>query len=123
MRTFVLASTRHRVDVRSLLAVIKSGSDGGSHPLSASVRPMAEPRMDYERHGRTYARHRRADPRKSRDSRRAVDVGAGRPGHRSADRRAPRRGPVLGAWDAQHGHLRERRDVDGSLRLVISEPA
>jgi SAM-dependent methyltransferase len=28
-----------------------------------------------------------------------------------------------GAWDAQHGHLRERRDFDGSLRLVISEPA
>jgi uncharacterized protein (DUF736 family) len=24
---------------------------------------MAESRVDYERHGRTYARHRRADPR------------------------------------------------------------
>jgi SAM-dependent methyltransferase len=28
-----------------------------------------------------------------------------------------------GAWDAEHGHLRERSSFDGSLRLVISEPA
>jgi SAM-dependent methyltransferase len=28
-----------------------------------------------------------------------------------------------GAWDARHGHLRHQRDFDGSLRLVISEPA
>lgn len=27
-----------------------------------------------------------------------------------------------GAWDAEHGHLRERESFDGSLRLVISEP-
>lgn len=27
-----------------------------------------------------------------------------------------------GAWDAEHGHLREQDSVDGSLRLVISEP-
>ena len=27
-----------------------------------------------------------------------------------------------GAWDAQHGHLRERQSFEGSLRLVISEP-
>jgi len=27
-----------------------------------------------------------------------------------------------GAWDAEHGHLREQRSFDGSLRLVISEP-
>ncbi|HEX7058723.1 MAG TPA: methyltransferase domain-containing protein [Solirubrobacterales bacterium] len=27
-----------------------------------------------------------------------------------------------GAWDAEHGHLRDRQSVDGSLRLVISEP-
>ena len=28
-----------------------------------------------------------------------------------------------GAWDAAHGHLRGRERLDGSLRLVISEPA
>jgi SAM-dependent methyltransferase len=27
-----------------------------------------------------------------------------------------------GAWDAEHGHLREMESFDGSLRLVISEP-
>ncbi len=27
-----------------------------------------------------------------------------------------------GAWDAEHGHLRERNSFDGALRLVISEP-
>jgi SAM-dependent methyltransferase len=27
-----------------------------------------------------------------------------------------------GAWDAEHGHLREMTEFDGSLRLVISEP-
>ena len=27
-----------------------------------------------------------------------------------------------GAWDADHGHLREQESFDGSLRLVISEP-
>ena len=27
-----------------------------------------------------------------------------------------------GAWDAEHGHLRERKTFDGSLRLIISEP-
>ena len=27
-----------------------------------------------------------------------------------------------GAWDAEHGHLREQQSFDGSLRLVISEP-
>ncbi len=27
-----------------------------------------------------------------------------------------------GAWDAEHGHLRERGELDGSLRLVVSEP-
>jgi len=26
-----------------------------------------------------------------------------------------------GAWDAEHGHLREQQDFDGALRLVISE--
>jgi SAM-dependent methyltransferase len=26
-----------------------------------------------------------------------------------------------GAWDAEHGHLREQDSLDGSLRLVISE--
>jgi SAM-dependent methyltransferase len=28
-----------------------------------------------------------------------------------------------GAWDAEHGHLREMDEYDGALRLVISEPA
>jgi SAM-dependent methyltransferase len=28
-----------------------------------------------------------------------------------------------GRWDTHHGHLRGRREFDGSLRLVISEPA
>jgi len=27
-----------------------------------------------------------------------------------------------GAWDAEHGHLRECESFDGSLRLVVSEP-
>jgi SAM-dependent methyltransferase len=27
-----------------------------------------------------------------------------------------------GVWDAAHGHLRERDELDGALRLVISEP-
>jgi SAM-dependent methyltransferase len=27
-----------------------------------------------------------------------------------------------GAWDAEHGHLRERDQFDGALRLVVSEP-
>jgi SAM-dependent methyltransferase len=27
-----------------------------------------------------------------------------------------------GAWDAEHGHLREQDTLDGALRLVISEP-
>ena len=27
-----------------------------------------------------------------------------------------------GAWDAEHGHLRRQDELDGSLRLVISEP-
>jgi len=28
-----------------------------------------------------------------------------------------------GAWDAAHGHLREMAQLDGGLRLVVSEPA
>jgi SAM-dependent methyltransferase len=27
-----------------------------------------------------------------------------------------------GAWNAEHGHLRERSHLDGSLRLIVSEP-
>jgi hypothetical protein len=27
-----------------------------------------------------------------------------------------------GIWDAEHGHLREMEELDGALRLVISEP-
>jgi hypothetical protein len=27
-----------------------------------------------------------------------------------------------GAWDAEHGHLREQQAYDGALRLVVSEP-
>ena len=26
-----------------------------------------------------------------------------------------------GAWDAEHGYLREREEFDGALRLVVSE--
>ena len=28
-----------------------------------------------------------------------------------------------GAWDAEHGHLREHEELQGALRLVISEAA
>jgi SAM-dependent methyltransferase len=28
-----------------------------------------------------------------------------------------------GAWDAEHGHLREQASLDGALRLVVSEPS
>jgi SAM-dependent methyltransferase len=28
-----------------------------------------------------------------------------------------------GAWDAEHGHLREQDQLDGALRLVVSHPA
>ena len=28
-----------------------------------------------------------------------------------------------GAWDAAHGHLRGQAEFEGSLRLIISEPA
>jgi len=28
-----------------------------------------------------------------------------------------------GAWDAAHGHLRELNELDGALRVVVSEPA
>jgi SAM-dependent methyltransferase len=28
-----------------------------------------------------------------------------------------------GAWDAEHGHLREQNSFDGALRLVVSEPS
>jgi hypothetical protein len=28
-----------------------------------------------------------------------------------------------GAWDAEHGHLREQDEFLGALRLVISEPS
>jgi SAM-dependent methyltransferase len=28
-----------------------------------------------------------------------------------------------GAWDAEHGHLRERESFEGALRLVVSEPS
>jgi SAM-dependent methyltransferase len=30
---------------------------------------------------------------------------------------------ACGEWDAEHGHLREQDSFDGSLRLVVSEPA
>ncbi len=41
------------------------------------------------------------------------------------DRIVERLGEALGsgAWDAEHGHLREMDEYDGALRLVISEPA
>jgi hypothetical protein len=28
-----------------------------------------------------------------------------------------------GAWDAEHGHLRDKDSFEGALRLVVSEPA
>jgi SAM-dependent methyltransferase len=28
-----------------------------------------------------------------------------------------------GAWDAEHGHLREQESFDGALRLIVSEPS
>jgi hypothetical protein len=28
-----------------------------------------------------------------------------------------------GAWDAEHGHLREQKELQGALRLVISDTA
>ena len=28
-----------------------------------------------------------------------------------------------GAWDAAHGHLRDRAELDGALRLIVAEPA
>ena len=126
-------------------------------------------RVDYEQHGRSYARHRRADPRIAArihaalgDARTVLNVGAGagsyEPGDRwvlavepSATMRAQRTrvDPEVrasqsmwarlapgaeeriverlrtalesGAWDPEHGHLREQDSLDGSLRLVISE--
>jgi SAM-dependent methyltransferase len=41
------------------------------------------------------------------------------------DRIVDRLGSALGAgtWDAEHGYLRDRESLDGSLRLVISERA
>ena len=41
------------------------------------------------------------------------------------DRIVARLGESLesGAWDAAHGHLRRRSELDGALRLVVSEPA
>lgn len=30
---------------------------------------------------------------------------------------------ATGEWDAEHGHLRDQESLDGSLRLVVSEPA
>lgn len=54
---------------------------------------MATPRVDYEEHGRTYARHRRADPRIAArihaalgDARTVVDVGAGGGSYEPTDR-------------------------------------
>lgn len=32
------------------------------------------------------------------------------------------KGLESGAWDAEHGHLRDQDELDGALRLVISEP-
>lgn len=75
---------------------------------------MPRPRVDYDEHGRTYVRHRRADPRFAArikaalgDARTVVNVGAGSGSYEPAD---------------QHGHLREQGSFDGALRLVISEP-
>lgn len=54
---------------------------------------MARPRVDYERHGRTYTRHRRTDPRIAAhvhaalgDARTVVNVGAGTGSYEPSDR-------------------------------------
>ena len=54
---------------------------------------MSDARVDYERHGRTYARHRRADPRIAArihaalgDARTVLNVGAGTGSYEPADR-------------------------------------
>lgn len=132
------------------------------------------PRVDYDKHGRSYTRFRRADPRIAArihaalgQARTVVNVGAGtgsyEPDYRwvlavepSATMRAQRpagSAPAIGAraealpldddsvdaamacvtihhweplssgaWDREHGHLRELDSYDGSLRLVIAEP-
>jgi SAM-dependent methyltransferase len=154
-------------------------------------------RVDYERIGGTYARHRRADSRIAArieaalgEAQTVVNVGAGSGSYEPADRwvlavepsatmRAQRpqgAAPAIaaraeelpldddsvdaamacvtihhwepaaaglllepgvedrvvarlrealesGAWDAAHGHLRERSEFEGALRLVISEPS
>jgi hypothetical protein len=111
------------------------------------------PAVDYDQHGHTYTRHRRADPRSLGVGSRSKAI---RPPRASAffeafwnrrealldpDLRASQSiwevvGPAVedrivtrlwaalesGAWDAEHGHLRDRDSFDGCLRLVISEP-
>jgi hypothetical protein len=54
---------------------------------------MTAPRIDYERHGRTYSRHRRADPRIAArihaalgDARTVLNVGAGTGSYEPDDR-------------------------------------
>jgi SAM-dependent methyltransferase len=62
----------------------------GSNPISRLPVP---PRVDYEQHGQTYARHRRADPRISArihaalgDAETVLNVGAGSGSYEPADR-------------------------------------
>ena len=44
------------------------------------------------------------------------------PGAEEAIVKRLRRDLESGAWDREHGHLRELDSFDGALRLVVSEP-
>lgn len=94
------------------------------------------PSVDYEQHGRTYAAHRRPDPRSAAriwappgDARTVVMVRSAQSmwalldeGQEARIVDRPAADLASGAWDAEHGHLRELDAFDGSVRLVVSEP-
>src|SRR4029077_12564250 len=70
-------------------------ADGARHRRSAGAAgsQMSRPFVDYERHGRTYAEHRRADPRIAArihaalgDARTVLNVGAGTGSYEPSDR-------------------------------------
>src|SRR4051795_11272839 len=64
-----------------------------STPSSRYLRGVSAPRVDYEHHGRSYARHRRADPRIAAhihaalgDAQTVLNVGAGAGSYEPDDR-------------------------------------